>query len=118
MPLWFKPQKQAVVQAKLDVEIAENKLAYQADQYQFKYQNAINKLLKINTLYQSSLDTWSEQNTALLDAVEQELVLGEIDYFKYVQITNRVLATAVNRLELINSLNKAIIEVEYFTNER
>ena len=117
-PLWFKPQKQAVVQAKLDVEIAENNLAFQSDEYQYQYQNAINKLQKINALYQSSLDNWSDQNTILLNAVEQELVLGEIDYFKYVQITNRVLSTAINRLELVNSLNKAIIEVEYFTNEQ
>jgi cobalt-zinc-cadmium resistance protein CzcA len=116
-PLWFKPQKQAVVQAKLNVEIAQNNLAFQSDEYKYQYQNAINKLQKINALYQSSLDNWSEQNTILLNSVEQELVLGEIEYFKYVQITSRVLATAINRLELVNSLNRAIIEVEYFTNE-
>ena len=117
-PLWFKPQKQAIVRARLDVEVAENNLAYQSDEYQYQYQNAVNKLQKINALYQSTLDNWGEKNAFLLNSVDQELILGEIDYFKYVQITNRVLATAINRIELINNLNKAIIEVEYFTNEQ
>jgi len=116
-PLWFKPQKQAVVMAKINAEIAQNNLVYQSEEYQFQYQNAINKLIKINDLYLASLDNWGEQNDDLLNAVEYELVLGEIEYFKYVQITNRVLATYINRLELIIRLNKAIIEVEYFSQQ-
>jgi len=117
IPIWFKPQKQAVALAKIDAQIAQNNLINQSEQYQFQYQNAVNKLLKINELYLSSLDNWGEQNAILLNAVENELILGEIDYFRYVQITNRVLSTAINRLELINRLNKAIIEVEYFSYE-
>ncbi len=117
LPLWFKPQKQAVDIARLDARRAANEQAYQADQYRFQYQNAIDKLLKIKQIYTTSLDSWEQHNAAMIKAVETELMLGEIDYFKYVQITNRVLATAINRYELINRLNKAIITVDYFSHE-
>ena len=117
IPLWFRPQKQAVIQAKLALEHSQNLYEQQNQRYTYAYQNAVEKLKKINSLYQSSITTWSSRNEELIKSVERELELGEISYFKYVQITDRVNRTAINRLDLINKLNKAIIEVEYYRYE-
>ena len=117
IPLWYKPQKQKTAIARLEATQAANMLNYQRTIYETRYRNALDKLEKVYQLYRHNSAYWREYNDQLMQAVAIELELGEIDYFKYAQITARVLSTTINRYDLINRLNKALIEVEFYSHE-
>lgn len=117
IPVWFKPQRQAVERAKISLEVAQNQYRATEQAYSFRQQAAIRKLEKISALYRNSSSTMEQSSSDLIHSIETRLQLGEIDYFTYTQMRNRVNVAAMNRLDLINKLNKAIIEVEFYSYE-
>ena len=116
IPLWFVPQKNVVDQAKIEEKIAQT--YYQASQLSLDvaFSNTRERLDEYYQLYVNQDKNWQRQTRVLRSNVEQELMSGAIDYFRFVQIYAKALQIQLRRLELINSLNQTIIEFEYLSN--
>lgn len=114
VPLWFFPNQKATRSAKINIEYAQNEYERTKIYLNSEYENSLIELGIYFRLLEEHGEDWEQQSRLLLERSGNQLSLGEIDQFVYVQSYRQALELQKQRIELINNLNLAIIKVEYF----
>ncbi len=114
VPLWFFPNQKATRSAKINIEYAQNEYERTKIYLNSEYENSLIELDVYFRLLEEHGENWEQQSRLLLERSGNQLSLGEIDQFEYVQSYRQALELQKQRIELINNLNLAIIKVEYF----
>ncbi|MCB0369961.1 MAG: TolC family protein, partial [Bdellovibrionales bacterium] len=113
IPLWFRPYTSKVQAAKVRSQIAESN--YQ--QYQKSLKGSYQQAIQEYTKYKSSLDYYEEsalaQSDLILKNAQQAFKNGTIGYVEYVQAIHQATQIQTNWLEVLNSYNQAIIQLEF-----
>ncbi|MDX1942006.1 MAG: efflux RND transporter permease subunit, partial [Saprospiraceae bacterium] len=117
LPIFNKPQRARIEQAQLQEIIANNKLQLVT----YNLQRQIELSMQQVTLLRQQLDTngaaLRQQAQALRELANAQLQNGEIDYFRYVQSLEMALRNELDRLDLMNKYNQAILELQFLTEE-
>ncbi|MCB9361760.1 MAG: CusA/CzcA family heavy metal efflux RND transporter, partial [Flavobacteriales bacterium] len=113
IPLWFRPYTSKVQAAKVRSQIAESN--YQ--QYQKSLKGSYQQAIQEYTKYKSSLDYYEEsalaQSDLILKNAQQAFKNGTIGYVEYVQAIHQATQIQTNWLEVLNSYNQTIIQLEF-----
>lgn len=113
IPLWFRPYTSKVQAAKVRSQIAESNYQQYQKSLDGRYQQAIQEYTK----YKNSLNYYEEsalaQSDLILKNAQQAFKNGTIGYVEYVQAIHQATQIQTNWLEVLNSYNQAIIQLEF-----
>ncbi|MBK9391574.1 MAG: TolC family protein [Bacteroidetes bacterium] len=115
IPIWFAPYTARAKAAAISENIARTNAEYFTSSINGNYQSLLEEYNK----YSSSVDYYQNQAVTeadiIIDQATKSYKAGALDYLDYVLTLNRALAIKQNYLDAINSLNQAIISIDYIT---
>ena len=114
VPILNRSTAIAVKKAKVAEDVQQNALDAQRVALESHLSNTQTRLNMLLEMHQKYTDTWDEQIELLETTAALELQTGQIDYYRYVQILNKVLDIKMRKLDLAYNINQTYIDLELF----
>ena len=116
IPIFAGAQKARINSARVNKQIAESNFAVEVQNITSAYRAA-------NLQYQKYLQTVSYfeskplKNAELItNTANQQIAAGNINYLEWAQLVNQATTIKNDYLEAVRSLNQAVIQLNYFSN--
>lgn len=109
VPLWNRPQKARIAQARLDAHMAEQSLLAQRHFLDQETALTNERLQALATQLDQQGGQLLEQAQSLRQLAQQQWQSGEIDYFNYVQSITLAFQNERTYLDLLNQYNQQVI---------
>lgn len=116
-PLWFRPQRARIQQAKLQVEIARNDFEFAKKNRERERDDAAAEVAAQRSQWENYGVLAREQAEKIADAAFLSYESGEIDFFQLAEGLRTALELNIETLEIINRYNQAVIRFDFFTIE-
>ena len=117
IPLFFGSSKAKIRASKINEMIFDNSYLQEQNNLQTVFKSYIGQ-------YQTSLETVNYfektalNNAALIfETANKQFISGELDYLKWVMLTNQAIDIQSNYLDTIKNLNETIIQLNYLINQ-
>ncbi len=117
-PLWFRPQRARVQQAKLQVEMARNEFSFAQKQRERERQNAAAEVVAQRNQWENYGVMAREQVDKMTRAAYLSYEAGEINFFQFAEALRTALELNIETLEILNRYNQAVLRFSFFTSER
>jgi cobalt-zinc-cadmium resistance protein CzcA len=118
IPIWFRPHAKKVKRAKVEYELSLNEYNFARKVVNHQYNNWKKKLSEYLRLYTENHSSWDAQISKLKVSADFQLEEGEINYLAYMLLYASAMETRLRQVEVIYSINEAIIQLEYYQNKR
>ncbi|MDP4275259.1 MAG: efflux RND transporter permease subunit, partial [Bacteroidota bacterium] len=115
VPLWFVPHTSKIKAAKINESIARNNSELFAKSLSANYRELLDEYGK----YLGSVEYYEQQAIPEADMIIVQATgsykAGAIDYLEYILSLNRALTIRQNYLDALNSFNQTIINIDFIT---
>ena len=115
IPIWYKPQKNRIKAAQIDINIAQNEYLNEV----LSYQTMLNKLLQQLSQFDEKLKYFTNEGLPLANEIIKTSIsaykAGEIDYVEFVQNINQALDLKSGYLETLFQHNQVAIIINQIT---
>ncbi|PIY34011.1 MAG: hypothetical protein COZ08_04265 [Bacteroidetes bacterium CG_4_10_14_3_um_filter_42_6] len=115
VPLFFKPQQNKIVAARIQREIAGN----QASNYSIRLQSKENQLKALLQKYSQAINYYQSTGKNLAEEInrtaQKSYYNGEIDFFQYIQSLENATSIVIEYLDNLVQYNATLFEIKYLT---
>ncbi len=116
-PLWFRPQRARVQQAKLQVEMARNDYSFAQKRRERERQNAAAEVVAQRNQWENYGIVAREQVVKMTKTAYLSYEAGEINFFQFAETLRTALELNIETLEILNRYNQAVLQFSFFTSE-
>ncbi|MCC5916449.1 MAG: CusA/CzcA family heavy metal efflux RND transporter [Cryomorphaceae bacterium] len=114
-PLWARPQKARIQQAKIQVEIARNEYEYAVRNRERERKDAAQEVIAQRTQWQNYGVRAREQAGKIAETAYLSYENGEINFFQLAESLRTALELNLETLEILNRYNQAVLRFEFYT---
>ncbi|MDP2724511.1 MAG: CusA/CzcA family heavy metal efflux RND transporter [Bacteroidales bacterium] len=115
IPLFFKPQQNKIVAARIQREMTE----YHASNYSIRLQSIENQLKALLQKYSQAIYYYQSTGKNLAEEInrtaQKSYHNGEIDFFQYIQSLENATSIVIEYLDNLVQYNATLFEIKYLT---
>ncbi|MCH8545855.1 MAG: CusA/CzcA family heavy metal efflux RND transporter [Cryomorphaceae bacterium] len=113
-PLWFRPQRAKIQQAKLQIEIAQNDLEFAQRNREAERLNAVADVLAQYNQWKNYGVLALKQSEKITQTAYLSYESGEIDFFQFAESLRTSLELNIETLEILNRYNQSVILFNFY----
>lgn len=118
IPVWIKPDRARIKAAKLNVQKAESRLAYEQKIILGEYERVVQEYLKFKTTLSYYEEKALPQADLILENSTKSFENGAINYVEYIQSLTSGIEIKNKYLNLLNQYNQSIIAIEFLAGKK
>jgi heavy metal efflux system protein len=115
IPLWHRPWRGKIQEAKIDARIAENSYQYQVSTLTKNIAITWREYLQYKEIADYYTSQGIPQSEMLIQSADKSFTAGEIGYMEYLQHINNAMSIKIGYLENISNYNQTVTQLEYLT---